>query len=1050
MKLAPPPPTTHHRHHYITNMSKLVVEVQDASDLMPKDGQGSASPFVEVDLDEQRQRTQTKQKDLNPYWNEKLVFNVKDPSDLLHKTIDVVVYNDKKSGGHHKNFLGRVRISGDSIPLSESEAVIQRYPLDKRGLFSHIKGDIALRIYFIKNPSSASAFTPPPQAGGVEERPYADTPLQEINANNLQEQMEESRAEEINKKKKKKEKDQVVRTFHSVGTGPPAPVTAAAAPPPQPSMFSGFGFEKEKVAGMETRTDFARAQTNPAASVMHMKAFPTMPNPEFALVETRPPLAARQRYRGVGNYKTSSTYDLVEPMHFLYVNVVKARHLPVMDVTGSLDPFVEVKLGNYKGITRHLEKNQNPEWKQVFAFARERLQSNLLEVTVMDKDKLTKDDFVGRVYFDLSEVPTRVPPDSPLAPQWYKLEEKNGDKTQGEVMLAVWMGTQADESFPDAWHSDAHNVHHANLSNTRSQVYFSPKLYYLRVAVIEAQDLLPSDKGRTPDTFVKVQLLRQLRMTKSSRMRVNPTWEEEFLFVVSEPFEDTLVITVEDRIAPGKDEGLGTVFIPVRDIQHRLQESIKPPDAQWFNLHKPSVAAQEETEKKKEKFSSKIHLRLCVEAGYHVLDETTHFSSDLQPAGRHLRKAQIGILELGILSAKNLLPMKGNDGHTTDAYCVAKYGNKWIRTRTLLNTLAPRWNEQYTWEVHDPCTVLTIAVFDNHHVNGKDDHSKDKTIGKVRIRLSTLETEKVYTHFYPLLVLTPSGLKKHGELHLALRFTCIAWVNMVAQYGKPLLPKMHYVHPIPVRHIDSLRAMAIQIVAERLDRAEPPLRHEAVAYMLDVDYHMWSLRKSKANFLRIMALLSGFTTVCRWLNDICHWRNPITTCLVHVLFLILVCYPELILPTIFLYLFVIGIWNYRFRPRQPPHMDARISQAEIVNPDELDEELDSFPSTRPPDIVRMRYDRLRIVAGKVQTVIGDLATHGERAQAILNWRDPRATAILIIFSLIWAMFIYITPFQVIAVLSGLFFLRHPRFRNRMPSAPVNFFKRLPSKSDMLL
>ena len=175
-----------------------------------------------------------------------------------------------------------------------------------------------------------------------------------------------------------------------------------------------------------------------------------------------------------------------------------------------------------------------------------------------------------------------------------------------------------------------------------------------------------------------------------------------------------------------------------------------------------------------------------------------------------------------------------------------------------------------------------------------------------------------------------------------------------------------------------------------------------------------------------------------------------TTILVHVLFLILVCYPELILPTIFLYLFVIGLWNYRFRPKHPPHMDARLSRAEYTHPDELDEEFDTFPTSRPTDVVRMRYDRLRSVAGRVQSVIGDLATQGERALSILSWRDPRATAIVIILALFSAVFLYVTPFQVVAVLIGLYWLRHPRFRSKLPSVPVNFFKRLPAKSDMLL
>lgn len=1011
----------------------------DASDLMPKDGHGSASPYVEVEFDGEKHRTQTKFKDLNPYWGETLVFNVRNSGEVVHKTILVTVYSDRGNG---KDFLGRVKISGDYVSGKESEAEVQRYPLDKRGFFSNIKGEIGLKVYAVHegdgeglaNGGGDGRFDQH-QMDGNQNQFYHNqaqedqTPLQEINFNfNSNVKFDEEVRSDEKKQQKKKKKEKEVRVFHSLGTGGGDGHKPAPGPAPAPPV-------------VERRADFAKAGPTPA-TVMQMQA--PKQNPEFMLVETRPPVAARMRYRG--GDKTSSTYDLVEQMHYIYVSVVKARDLPVMDVSGSVDPYVEVKLGNYKGITKHLEKNQNPVWKQIFAFSKERQQSNLLEVTVKDKD-FVKDDFVGKVIFDLLEVPLRVPPDSPLAPQWYKLADKKGDKSHrlGEIMLAVWIGTQADESFPEAWHSDAHSVSHQNLANTRSKVYFSPKLYYLRINVFEAQDLVPSDKGRVPQASMKIQLGNQVRVTKPLPS-FNPVWNDELMFVASEPFEDLIVVSVEDR-AGGSPELIGRTFIPVREVPTRL-ESSKLQEPRWFNLLRPGLAEQEGQEKKKEKFSSKILMRLVLDAGYHVLDEATLFSSDLQPSSKFLRKpnSNIGILEVGILSAKNLTPMKGKN---TDAYCVAKYGNKWVRTRTLLDTLNPRWNEQYTWEVYDPCTVITIGVFDNRHTNGKDDE-RDQRIGKVRIRLSTLGTDRIYTHFYPLLVLTNSGLKKQGELHLALRFTCFAWVNMVTLYGKPLLPKMHYVQPIAVRHIDLLRFQAQNIIAARLGRSEPPLRREVIEYMLDVDSHMWSLRRSKANFYRIMSLFSGITAVCKWYSDICYWRNPITTCLVHVLFLILVCYPELILPTIFLYLFVIGIWNYRFRPRHPPHMDAVLSQAVNVPPDELDEEFDSFPTSRPPDVVRFRYDRLRSVAAKVNSVFGDLASQGERAQAILSWRDPRATAMFIIFSLILAVFLYITPFQVVAVLVGLYMLRHPRFRSKMPSVPVNFFKRLPSKADMLL
>lgn len=50
----------------------------------------------------------------------------------------------------------------------------------------------------------------------------------------------------------------------------------------------------------------------------------------------------------LGN-RPASSHELVEKMHYLFVRVVKARDLPSKDLTGGLDPYVEVKLGNFKG-----------------------------------------------------------------------------------------------------------------------------------------------------------------------------------------------------------------------------------------------------------------------------------------------------------------------------------------------------------------------------------------------------------------------------------------------------------------------------------------------------------------------------------------------------------------------------------------------------------------------------------------------------------------------------------------------------------------------------
>uniref|UniRef100_A0A0E0PG64 C2 domain-containing protein n=1 Tax=Oryza rufipogon TaxID=4529 RepID=A0A0E0PG64_ORYRU len=1020
---------------------KVGVEILDASELAPKDGAGACNAFVEVEFDGQKQRTPTKPADRSPQWNHTLVFDVRDPSRLPSLPVDVSVHHDRSLTDHlatrPHTFLGRVRISAASLAPSPQDALLQRYPLEKRGLFSRVSGDIALRLYLIANDSPDPPPAPavhhhqhqPPQSVSAEQpdsRPPPAFPHGEAQA------QAQPPPPESESKGKTTHDHEPPRVFRSVPVQAPAPAAsqprratlhAVAAPPPPPGQ-----------------TVVMPRPPGPA---------PGPPPSAFGLVETKPPLPAKMGPRAAvaAAAKIASTYDMVEPMSYLYVSVVKARDLPTMDITGALDPYVEVRLGNFKGVTRHLEKNPNPVWRQVFAFSRDHLQSSQLEVVVKDKDVL-KDDFVGRVVFDMTDIPNRVPPDSPLAPQWYRLADRSGEKIRhGEIMLAVWNGTQADEAFPEAWHSDAHSVSLDSLASTRSKVYYSPKLIYLKVVAIAAQDLIPAEKGRPlAPSIVKIQLGGQTRRTRSQGS-ANPMWNEEFLFVAAEPFDEPLVVTVEERVAAGRDEPVGRVIIPVAAPYVPRNDLAKSIEAKWFSLSRALTAdeaAAAEATKLKSSFASKIHLRLSLETAYHVLDESTHYSSDLQPAAKKLRKSPIGILELGILGARNLAGGKS-------PYCVAKYGAKWVRTRTLVGTAAPRWNEQYTWEVFDLCTVVTVAVFDNCHLTGGGD-AKDQRIGKVRVRLSTLETERVYTHFYPLMTLTPGGLKKTGELHLAVRFTCTAWANMLAMYGKPLLPKMHYTHPISVLQMDYLRFQAMQMVAARLGRAEPPLHREVVEYMLDVDSHMFSLRRSKANFKRMTSLFSGAVAVARWMDGICKWKNPVTTILVHVLFLILVCYPELILPTVFLYLFVIGVWNYRRRPRKPAHMDTALSHAEAeqVHPDELDEEFDTFPTSKPGDVVRMRYDRLRSVAGRVQTVVGDLATQGERAQALLSWRDPRATSIFVLLSLIIAVVLYVTPFQVVAVVVGLYLLRHPRFRSKQPSVPFNFYKRLPAKSDVLL
>ncbi|KAF2319401.1 hypothetical protein GH714_015509 [Hevea brasiliensis] len=99
---------------------KLVVEVVDAHDLMPKDGEGSASTYVEVDFQNQLSKTKTVPKTLNPVWNQKLVFDLDETKSKYHQSIEVSIYN-KRRPIPGRNFLGRVRIPCSNIVKKESE-----------------------------------------------------------------------------------------------------------------------------------------------------------------------------------------------------------------------------------------------------------------------------------------------------------------------------------------------------------------------------------------------------------------------------------------------------------------------------------------------------------------------------------------------------------------------------------------------------------------------------------------------------------------------------------------------------------------------------------------------------------------------------------------------------------------------------------------------------------------------------------------------------------------------------------------------------------------
>lgn len=144
---------------------KLVVEVVEARNLLPKDGTGTSSPYARADYDGQRRKTRTVARDLNPAWNEALEFNFPGPGavdPVAGEPLEVAIFHDVRVGpSRRNNFLGRVRLDARQFVRKGEEALIY-FPLEKKSIFSWVRGDIGLKIYYVDEPLTPEPAPDPP------------------------------------------------------------------------------------------------------------------------------------------------------------------------------------------------------------------------------------------------------------------------------------------------------------------------------------------------------------------------------------------------------------------------------------------------------------------------------------------------------------------------------------------------------------------------------------------------------------------------------------------------------------------------------------------------------------------------------------------------------------------------------------------------------------------------------------------------------------------------------------------------------------------------
>ncbi|XP_071964600.1 multiple C2 and transmembrane domain-containing protein 1-like isoform X3 [Antedon mediterranea] len=243
------------------------------------------------------------------------------------------------------------------------------------------------------------------------------------------------------------------------------------------------------------------------------------------------------------------------------VTILEGRNLIPMDDNGLSDPYIKFKLGSEKYKSKVENKTLNPHWMEQFDLHLYDDQSNILELSVWDKDVGAKDDIMGRAAIDLNELKKEVT---------HNIEQELEDGAGIICLLLTISGTSGGEAVSDlSNHKVDPNLRRDLIErySLRGSLKDIKDVGWLQVKVIRAQNLTAADLGGKSDPFCVLELVNTRLQTQTIYKTLNPDWGKVFTFNVKD-IHSVLEITVYDEDKHGSPEFLGKIAIPLLNIKN--------------------------------------------------------------------------------------------------------------------------------------------------------------------------------------------------------------------------------------------------------------------------------------------------------------------------------------------------------------------------------------------------------------------------------------------------------------------------------------------------
>ena len=258
----------------------------------------------------------------------------------------------------------------------------------------------------------------------------------------------------------------------------------------------------------------------------------------------------------------------------------------------------------------------------------------------------------------------------------------------------------------------------------------------LHVRIVEAKEIEKMDTIGKTDAFVKVKFVGSYAraQTKIQKNTLTPIWNEEFHFPSHNPNKQVLKLKMLDHDVAADDD-MATLEIPLATLD---PGKIKD---QWFEMQ-PVKAGKK---------GGLLHLVL--QLNYYGLPAFKEVPPATGPGPY--------VLDVHIVEAKDVPKM---DLGKSDPYIKLEFEGNTNTTKVQKNTIAPKWDETFQYDIKDVRTgVLILRMFD------KDVVSDDP--------ISTLEFGIGYLPFgFPIdnwftMENVKKGKKKGGQVHIVLRVT---------------------------------------------------------------------------------------------------------------------------------------------------------------------------------------------------------------------------------------------------------------------------------------